>query len=68
MALTTVQAYQRELENIIAIEIERLMELISNGHLQSYEEYKGLTGRLAGLRSAIELIAEADRIYSEKYR
>lgn len=68
MAITTIQAYQAELEKIIEIEVERTMEIISYGNIASYEEYKSLTGRIAGLRSAIDLIAEADRIFSEKYR
>jgi len=40
MALTTVQAYQRELETIIAIEIERLIEPMANGFIETHEEYK----------------------------
>lgn len=68
MSLTTTQAYQRELEKLIAIEIERLLEPMANGFLESYEEYKSLAGKIAGLRAAIDLIAEADRILAEKYR
>lgn len=68
MALTTVQAYQRELEKIIAIEIERLVEPMANGFIETHEEYKHLAGKIAGLKSALELMQEADRILSEKYR
>jgi hypothetical protein len=68
MALTTVQAYQRELEKLIAIEIERLIEPMANGFLESHEEYKSLSGKIAGLRSAIDLMHEADRVLAEKYR
>jgi hypothetical protein len=67
-ALTTVQAYQKELEKLITIEIERLMEIMSNGHIESFEEYKSSAGRIAGLRSAMECMSEADRICAEKYR
>lgn len=68
MAFTTVQAYQRELNELIGIEIERLKEIMANGHLNSYEDYKNLAGKIAGLKSSIELMNEADRLLSEKYR
>lgn len=68
MSLTTVQAYQRELEKLIAIEIEILIEPMSNGFVESYEDYKSLSGKIAGLRAACDLILEADRILAEKYR
>ena len=68
MARTTVQAYQEELELLLLAEIDRLSDDMSNGHLNSLEEYKSLSGRIAGLRSAIELIGDADTIYTEKYR
>jgi len=68
MALTTVQAYQRELKELIVIEIERMMDNMANGHLTSYEDYKNLAGKIAGLRTAAELMGEADRLLAEKYR
>lgn len=68
MSLTTVQAYQRELEKLIAIEIERLIETMANGFIESYEDYKNFSGKIAGLRSAIDLMHEADRSLAEKYR
>jgi hypothetical protein len=68
MALTTVQAYQRELEKLIAIEIERLVEPMANGFIETHEEYKMVSGKIAGLRTSMELMQEADRILSEKYR
>lgn len=68
MVLTTIEAYKCELKDIIFIEIERIMEILSNGHVVSIEEYKSLTGKIAGLRSAIEMMADADRQLAEKYR
>ena len=68
MALTTVQAYQNELAKLIQIEIERLIEPMVNGYLETFDEYKSLSGKIAGLRSVVDLMAEADRICSEKYR
>jgi hypothetical protein len=67
-ALTTVAVYQRELKGLISVEIESILEKMANGFVESYEEYRGLAGKIAGLRSAIDLIDEADRILSEKYR
>jgi len=68
MALTTVQAYQRELEIIIAIEIERLIEPMANGFIETHEEYKSQSGKIAGLKAALDLMREADRVCAEKYR
>lgn len=68
MSLTTVQAYQNELSKLVEIEIERLLEPMANGYVESIEEYKHLVGRIAGLRTVAELMDEADRICAEKYR
>jgi hypothetical protein len=68
VALTTVQAFQKELEKLIQIEIERLVEPMINGYVESHEEYRGLAGRIAGLKTALELVQEADRVCAEKYR
>ena len=67
-ALTPQHVYRRELFILIELEIERLMEVISNGHLENYAEYKYLAGKIAGLRLADEYLGEADRICAEKYR
>ena len=68
MALTTVQVYRKELSELIRIEIERVIEPMINGHVTSFEDYKSLAGRVAGLKSALELIDDADRVCAEKYR
>ena len=68
MALTTVQVYRKELSELIRIEIERVIEPMINGHVTSFEDYKSLAGRVAGLKSALELLDEADRVCAEKYR
>jgi len=67
-ALTTVQAYQRELDKLLSIDIDRLTEQLSNGYVESIEEYRNLTGKIAGLRSARDLMQEADRVCAELYR
>lgn len=67
MSFTTQQAYQRELNLLIEMEIERLMEAISNGHIESFADYKHSAGRIAGLKLAQEYLLEAERICREKY-
>lgn len=67
MSFTTQQAYQRELQLLIEMEIERLMENVSQGHLESFAEYRYLAGKIAGLRLAKEYLLEAERICQEKY-
>jgi len=65
-ALMPLHVYVRELEKLLAEEIERLKENISLGHLENHAEYKYQTGRIAGLRAAQECLVEADRAYREK--
>jgi len=67
-ALTPQHVYMRELLHLIETEIERLMEVLSNGHVENHAEYKYLAGKIAGLRLAEEYLEEADRICAEKYR
>lgn len=68
MALTTTQLYQNELKKLVEIEIERLLEPMANGYVETIEEYKQLAGKIAGLRAVVDLMDEADRICAEKYR
>lgn len=67
MSFTTQQAYERELKLLIEMEIERLMESISNGHLENFSAYRYEVGKIAGLRLAQEYLLEAERICQEKY-
>lgn len=68
MALTTTQLYQNELRKLVEIEIDRLLEPMANGYVESIEEYKNLAGKIAGLKAVTDLMDEADRICAEKYR
>lgn len=61
-----LHVYMRELEKLLAEEIERLKENLSLGHLENYPEYKYQTGKIAGLRAAQEYLVEADKIYRDK--
>lgn len=59
--LTTADRFRYELEKSILEEIERLKENLALGFLDDYAQYKNLAGRVSGLRTAIDLISEAER-------
>lgn len=65
-ALTQSSFYQHELRKLIEVEIEVVKQNMSNGHLPSYEEYKYQVGRVAGMRAAIDLMLEAERICEQR--
>ena len=65
---TRTHMLERELRNLIDIEIERLKENMSLGLISNHEEYRTVTGKIAGLRLAIEYMAEADAICNGKAR
>jgi hypothetical protein len=66
-AITPLHVYVKELETLLSDEIDRLMINLSNGHLETHAEYKYLAGKIAGLRSAIDLMEEAQKVYQERY-
>lgn len=65
-ALMPLHIYIRELEKLLAEEIDRLKENASLGHLETHSEYKYMAGKIAGLRTAQEYLAEADKICREQ--
>lgn len=58
--LTTADKFKFEVERLLNEEIERLKETISLGFLDNYEQYRHMSGRIAGLRAAIGFLAEAE--------
>jgi|APFre7841882654_1041346.scaffolds.fasta_scaffold414880_2 hypothetical protein len=66
-ALTPLHVFVKEFETLLNVEIDRLTDNMSHGHLENHAEYKYLAGKIAGLRAAIEYLAEADKIYKERY-
>lgn len=58
------QTYSSRLEHefvrLVEQAIEASKEQLSHGYLASIQEYKEQTGYIRGLRSAIEIIREAD--------
>ena len=51
---TVSQLFERELRRLIDVEIERLKENMSFGMVEDFDEYRFISGKIAGLRLAIE--------------
>jgi hypothetical protein len=56
----------REFSKLIANRIAALSDDLAAGRLETMDQYKSITGRIAGLREAIELIDEANSICEGK--
>ena len=65
---TRTHMFEHELKRLIDVEIERLKENMSLGLISDHEEYRSNAGKIAGLRLAIEYMAEADAICNGKAR
>lgn len=65
-AQTYAAFYEHELKKLIEIEIESMKQNMSFGTAPSFEDYRHACGKIAGLRLAIELMAEADKICSQR--
>jgi len=57
---TVSQLFERELRRLIDVEIERLKENMSFGMVEDFDEYRFMSGKIAGLRLAVEYMDEAD--------
>ena len=57
---TVSQLFERELRRLIEVEIERLKENLSYGSLEDFNEYRYISGKIAGLRTAVEYMDDAD--------
>ena len=61
-------AFEKELRKLITEEIERVKDHLASGAaINSYESYKQLVGRIAGLNMALELCEEASTLVSKSY-
>ena len=65
-ALTYAAFYEHELKKLIEIEIENMKQNMSYGTVSSFEDYRHACGKIAGLRVAIELMAEAEKICNQR--
>ena len=68
MLFRSTHMFEHELKRLIDVEIERLKENMSLGLISDHEEYRSNAGKIAGLRLAIEYMAEADAICNGKAR
>jgi hypothetical protein len=66
--LTRSHMFAHELERLIEIEVERMKDSIALGFLDNFSEYKFNAGKIAGLRAAMDLMAEASAICDGKPR
>lgn len=67
-AFTYQSMYEHELKALLQDRIEQIKQELSLGFLTNYEEYKMQAGKIAGLRDALDLMDEADRVCSHKAR
>jgi hypothetical protein len=58
--------FVRELATIIESEVERLKDELAAGLLTSVEDYRAVTGKIAGLRACIDYMDEASSNVSKK--
>lgn len=65
-AFTRYDVYETELRKLIEERIESISEEISFGLLKTHEEYKSVTGKIAGLRAALDLMDEASSVTNKK--
>lgn len=56
----------REFNRLISTRVAALSDDLTAGRLETIEQYKAITGRIAGLREAVELIEEANSICEGK--
>ena len=67
-AFTRSHLFESELLRLIEIEIERLKQDMSFGMISNHEEYRHVAGKIAGLRMAVDYMAEAEAICNGKPR
>jgi hypothetical protein len=59
---TSADKFKAEVENLIAIEVDRLKETMAVGFVEDYPQYKNVAGKIAGLRTALDLLNDAEKI------
>lgn len=65
---TRSHMFAQELERLVEIEIERMKDNVALGFIENFSDYKFVTGKIAGLRTVIDLMAEASAICDGKPR
>ena len=65
--LTYESHFEEKLKNLIVAEIDRLKENLTHSiTIPDLAHYKELVGQIAGLRKAIDLCEEANRLAQER--
>lgn len=64
--MTSADKYKHELEKLLLDEVERLKDTVALGFLDDYPQYKQMTGKIAGLRAALDFLLEAESICNGK--
>lgn len=59
--LTSADRFRYELEKLSEAEIDRLKDTLSLGFLDDFSQYKLISGKIAGLRAALDLCNEAEK-------
>ena len=65
-SFTRFDVYENELRVLLADELDRLKDEMATGLLKSFEDYRHVTGKIVGLRTALELMDEAANITNKK--
>jgi hypothetical protein len=63
---TITSYYQYELQKLLEAAIQSQMETLAAGHFQDFAAYQKAVGNIMGLRVAVELMDEADKIMREQ--
>jgi hypothetical protein len=66
--MTTKHQFEYELRRMIRERIEEVCEHLGNGSAKTYEEYQHKVGMVAGLRSVLDDMTEANAIIEGKNR
>jgi len=66
VTFTRSHLFEHELKTLLEEEIERLKEALSHGAVTTIEEYKLSVGKIAGLRTALDYMDEANSICNRK--
>ena len=67
-AVTWTDVFEHELAKLLEEKIDGLKDDLSRGNLETHADYMKMTGKIAGLRAAIEGIDEAHRLVDKKLR
>jgi len=59
---TLSSIYEQELKKLVEAEISRIKDEMSFGRLQTYDDYRYVCGKIAGLLMTFELMSDTNSI------